>query len=162
MNCPNCGAPFHLREGTDSLICDYCHSVYFPEKNEDGVRLLGETSSLACPVCAVPLVHASMEHHRILYCTKCRGSLVEMGVFLALAGDLRAARGGFSVVLPPPEPAELNRRIRCPQCGRTMDTHFYGGPGNVVMDDCSFCELNWFDSGELMKIARAPDYFPAA
>jgi membrane protease subunit (stomatin/prohibitin family)/Zn-finger nucleic acid-binding protein len=139
-------------------IGDYCRSVCFPEKNDDGVRLLGEHSSLLCPVCAVPLMHASLEHHRLLYCTRCRGTLITMAVFLLLIEDMRANRGGFDVILAPPERQELKRHIRCPQCGRAMDTHPYSGPGNVVIDDCSSCELNWLDAGELLKIARSPDY----
>jgi Zn-finger nucleic acid-binding protein len=39
-----------------------------------------------------------------------------------------------------------------------MDTHYYGGSGNVIIDDCSRCELNWLDSGELTHIVRAPDH----
>ena len=38
-----------------------------------------------------------------------------------------------------------------------MDTHFYGGPGNVIIDDCSRCCVNWLDHGELMRIVHAPD-----
>jgi len=158
MNCPNCGAPLHLQGRKDSFTCEYCRSIYFPEENDDGVRLLGENSSLLCPVCAIPLTHASMEHHRIQYCTRCRGTLVEMSVFIVLIDDLRAERGGFAEVQPPPEPQELKRHLRCPHCGRAMDTHFYGGAGNVVMDDCSWCELNWLDAGELLKIARATEH----
>jgi Zn-finger nucleic acid-binding protein len=37
-----------------------------------------------------------------------------------------------------------------------MDTHYYAGPGNIVIDDCSFCHLNWLDYGELQRITRAP------
>jgi Zn-finger nucleic acid-binding protein len=39
-----------------------------------------------------------------------------------------------------------------------MDTHYYAGPGNIVIDDCPSCELNWLDAGELMTIVRAPDH----
>jgi Zn-finger nucleic acid-binding protein len=39
-----------------------------------------------------------------------------------------------------------------------MDTHYYAGGGNVVIDDCSRCELNWLDAGELMSIVRAPGH----
>jgi Zn-finger nucleic acid-binding protein len=39
-----------------------------------------------------------------------------------------------------------------------METHFYTGGGNVVIDDCERCELNWLDAGELVTIARAPDH----
>ncbi len=160
MQCPNCGAPLHLQDLSDSFTCDYCRSVYFPEENDDGVRLLDERSSLVCPVCDIPLMHASMDHHRIEYCTRCRGVLVEMPVFIELVDDLRAERGGFRRVLPPPDPDELRRRLKCPHCGRAMDTHFYGGPGNIVIDDCSPCELNWLDAGELLKIARATSRVP--
>ncbi len=41
-----------------------------------------------------------------------------------------------------------------------MDTHYYEGGGNVVIDDCSRCELNWLDSGELLIIGRAADHSP--
>ena len=43
-----------------------------------------------------------------------------------------------------------------------MTSHNYGGPGNVVMDTCERCELNWLDPGELRRIALAPDSRPAA
>jgi Zn-finger nucleic acid-binding protein len=38
-----------------------------------------------------------------------------------------------------------------------MDTHPYGGPGNVIIDDCERCEVNWLDYGELQRIVRAPE-----
>ena len=37
-----------------------------------------------------------------------------------------------------------------------MDTHYYGGPGNVIIDACDRCDLNWLDAGELMRIVLAP------
>jgi Zn-finger nucleic acid-binding protein len=38
-----------------------------------------------------------------------------------------------------------------------MDTHPYGGPGNVIIDTCENCSVNWLDHGELQRIVRAPD-----
>ena len=67
MNCLNCGAPMRLLDGRNCLTCDYCGSEYLPEKNEDGVRALDDASEFSCPVCAVPLVHAVLEAHQILY-----------------------------------------------------------------------------------------------
>ena len=158
LNCPGCGAPMRLEDGRDTLVCDYCGQISVPEANDDGVRILGEASTLACPVCASPLVQAAMARHRILYCTHCRGTLIGMGEFGALIGDLRAEAHGAEEIPRPPAPRELQRHIRCPQCGTTMDTHFYAGPGNVVIDDCSRCALNWLDAGELRTIAHAPDH----
>jgi Zn-finger nucleic acid-binding protein len=34
--------------------------------------------------------------------------------------------------------------------------HPYYGPGNVVIDTCSRCDLIWLDFGELKQIADAP------
>ena len=158
MNCPNCGAPMRLRDGRDCLTCDYCQSISFPEKNEDGVRVLDDPSELSCPVCAVPLKHAINQAHQILYCTHCRGSLISATVFVLLLQDLRAHRGDTQATTHLPDPQELKRRIQCPQCRRDMDAHYYAGPGNIVIDDCASCDLNWLDSGELMAIVCAPDH----
>jgi Zn-finger nucleic acid-binding protein len=144
-----------LEDGKDAFTCDYCKSIYFPEKNEDGVRVLGEPAALLCPVCAVALVHAAHSGHRLLYCTRCRGMLIRMEVFVGLIQDLRARREGAAAVLVP-DRKDLERRIMCPQCHQPMDTHFYGGPGNIIIDDCDRCSLNWLDAGELMRIALAP------
>jgi len=162
MNCPNCGAPSRLEEGRDSVACEYCKSVWAPERNEDGVRVFDEPAGISCPVCHVPLMHASIDGQRFLGCTRCQGSLIAMPVFVLLVQDLRARRGALAGpavgISPPPDPRELERRILCPQCGNRMDTHYYAGGGNVVIDDCSRCELNWLDAGELMSIVRAPDH----
>jgi Zn-finger nucleic acid-binding protein len=37
-----------------------------------------------------------------------------------------------------------------------MDVHPYGGPGNIVIDNCPHCRLNWLDSGEFFRVVRAP------
>jgi len=41
-----------------------------------------------------------------------------------------------------------------------MLAHVYGGPGNIVIDTCERCQLNWLDPGELRRIALAPDGAP--
>jgi Zn-finger nucleic acid-binding protein len=158
MNCPNCGAPLHLEDGRESAACEYCKAVYVPPPNREGVRVFDQPSELLCPICQAPLRHATLARQRILYCTGCDGSLIPMPVFVVLVHALRAQRGEAVDIAPPPEPHQLDRAALCPQCGRRMDTHFYGGGGNVVIDDCSRCELNWLDAGELMAIAHAPDH----
>jgi Zn-finger nucleic acid-binding protein len=37
-----------------------------------------------------------------------------------------------------------------------MEVHPYYGPGNVVMDSCTTCDLVWLDVGELKQISEAP------
>ena len=158
MTCPNCGAAMRLQDGRECLTCDYCKGQYFPEKNEDGVRVLDDPSELSCPACAVPLAHAILDAHQILYCARCRGSLIPSPVFVLITQDLRALRADTPALPHPPDPRELRRHVQCPRCHRIMDTHYYAGPGNIVIDDCPVCELNWLDSGELMAVVRAPDH----
>ena len=146
----------HLKLDEDSFKCDYCHSVYFPEKNEDGVRVLGEPSDQPCPVCNIPLVNAAIAKTRIFYCTRCRGMLIAMEVFKNLVDELQVLQSG-SMIQPPADSSDLNRIINCPQCHRRMDTHLYAGPGNVVIDSCEHCLIDWLDRGELMRIVHAPD-----
>lgn len=157
MNCPSCGAPMRLDAGSESLTCDYCGNVVFPEKNDDGVRVLGEPTDELCPTCAIGLVDASFSGARLRYCTRCRGMLIEMEAFADLIQTLRAGHNGGGVIPQPPDRSELQRRLTCPHCRQAMDTHFYAGPGNVILSDCERCSLDWLDHGKLMRIAHAPD-----
>jgi len=157
MNCPSCGALLRLTENEESFRCEYCGAVYTPPSNEDGVRLLGEASPLACPVCKIPLEHAALAGRRILSCTRCQGMLVSMDDFLGLVDELHSRHARSPIVQPPVNRHDLERHIDCPQCHQRMDTHIYGGPGNIVIDDCDGCSLDWLDKSELMRVARAPD-----
>jgi Zn-finger nucleic acid-binding protein len=145
-----------LEAGAEGLTCDYCHSVYFPEKDDDDVRVLGTPGDELCPVCAVGLVQASFNGVQIQYCTRCRGMLISMDVFAALVQALRQGNDG-GVIPQAPDRSELDRRLACPHCGQMMDTHFYAGPGNVILSDCERCSLDWVNHAKLMQIAHAPD-----
>jgi len=148
-----------LKADMESYSCDYCHSVYLPEKNDDGVRVLNEPAGQDCPVCSTPLARAALAKVPIVYCTGCRGMLIPMQALEALADELRTGQGSEAVPTVPGKD-ELQRKINCPQCHHAMDTHYYAGPGNVVIDSCEDCCLIWLDSGELMRIARATNDSP--
>ncbi len=162
MNCPSCGAPMHLKPDMESFKCDYCQSVYLPEKGDDGVRVLGEPLDQECPICRIPLVNAAINKTRVIYCTKCRGMLIQMGVFADLVDELQETEGG-TLVRPAADSSDLRRKIDCPYCHHHMDAHFYAGPGNVVIDSCEDCSFIWLDGGELKRIAQASDeQFPTS
>jgi Zn-finger nucleic acid-binding protein len=157
MNCPNCGAAMRLKEDADYLLCDYCETPHFPDPNSDGVRVLGVAAEISCPICAILLTHASVAKERIFYCERCRGMLISMGVFTEIVEDLRSRREISVDAARPPDWKDLDRRIHCPKCSATMDTHPYCGPGNIIIDCCEHCGQNWLDYGELDRIVRAPD-----
>ena len=157
MTCPGCGAPMRLQADKDYLVCDYCGTMHFPDPNPDGVRVLGEPSEALCPRCSVALVHASVSGERILYCNQCHGMLIGMEIFLAVTDELRSHVSSTEYGARQPDWEDLHRRSLCPQCKQEMDTHPYCGPGNVIIDSCENCSVNWLDAGELQRIVRAPD-----
>jgi len=158
VNCPSCGAPIALRPDTQGYKCDYCHTVFYPGEEDDGVQVSGEAAdeNLACPLCRVQLVQAAIAKIPILYCKECHGLLLPMQVLQPVLEELRAS-GQSPAVQTPPDRGDLKRTIQCPKCNRRMDTHFYAGPGNVIVDTCDICSLLWLDRGELTRIAHAPD-----
>lgn len=158
MNCPGCGAPLRSDNDTVTLVCDYCGSVHHPAPNVDGVSVLG-ASDLRCPVCpGHQLSLATLGDERIHYCEHCHGLLASMDTFVPMTARLRSSRGSYVLDPPPLDLRDLDRSIRCPQCGHAMEAHVYGGPGNLVIDSCESCEWNWLDGGEVARIVVAPDY----
>jgi Zn-finger nucleic acid-binding protein len=145
-----------LKSDMESLRCEYCQSVYLPDKNDDGVRVLDEQADEQCPLCNQPLVHAVLAKCPILYCKKCGGMLVAMGALEELLAELRAEVG--SGAKPSAyDKDELSRTIQCPHCHRRMEAHLYAGPGNVVIDSCQECCMIWMDRGEAKRIASGAE-----
>jgi Zn-finger nucleic acid-binding protein len=157
MTCPSCGAAMHVATGKDFLICDYCGTTHFPDPNPDGVRVLGEPTESTCPRCSVPLVTATIAGAQIVYCNHCHGLLIAMDDFTAVVEELRSRHEQSEYAGQQPDWRDLDRRTNCPKCRRQMDTHPYCGPGNVIIDTCESCSVNWLDYGELQRVVRAPD-----
>jgi Zn-finger nucleic acid-binding protein len=157
MNCPSCGGPIAPKPDTEGFQCEYCHAVFYPHE-EDGVQISddGADAELACPVCNAPLVHAAVAKIPVLSCKECHGLLLTMPVLEPVIEELRD-EASSPAVQTPPDRGDLKRTVQCPKCHRRMDTHYYSGPGNVIVDSCDTCLLIWLDRGELTRIARAPD-----
>ncbi len=150
-----------LEADKDYLVCNFCGNIHVPDSNDDGVRVLGETAPEEgipeCPVCTAALVHAAIDGQRILFCRRCHGMLIPIDIFVPLVEDIRSRREATAEIVRPLDTKELERRIRCPRCRRDMDTHVYGGGGNVVINACEGCQVNWLDHGELDRIVRTAD-----
>lgn len=141
------------------FFCRYCGSFHFPESaGHDGIKVLGPSeASVACVVCGKPLAAALLDGaHQVRYCGNCRGVLMARTAFAAVVGKRRAWATDPPGPPVPFNPADLERKIRCPACKERMATHPYYGPGNVVMDSCPACDLVWLDFGELKQIVSAP------
>ncbi len=158
MTCSGCGAPMQIDDERDCFSCAFCGNQHCPEPDDDGVRILRPETAFNCPVCAATLAEGSLAGQRLLHCTQCGGLLIDMQDLVPLVASLRSERGSFIASPRPIDMASLSRQLRCPKCMTAMDTHPYGGPGNLVIDSCEPCEVNWLDRGELSRIVSAPDH----
>lgn len=147
-----------LEDDRDCFSCPFCGSQYSPEPDDDGVRVLNAHTEFDCPTCSSALADGSIAGQRLLHCVPCGGILIAMHDLVPLVASLRSERGSFAATPRPINLADLSRSLRCPRCKAPMDTHPYGGPGNVVIDSCEACEVNWLDRGELARIVAAPDH----
>ena len=157
MKCDNCGAPMQMDSDRGCFVCPYCDSEYVPATNFEGVSVLGD-SELNCPLCKTKLSQARLLDYGLFYCQTCKGMLVRMDDLVPLTSDLRVSRDAPPYTGRFPDEHDLDRRIDCPECHQTMDTHPYYGPGNVIIDTCEPCSVHWLDKGELHRIAMAPDH----
>jgi Zn-finger nucleic acid-binding protein len=137
-----------------ALTCNHCGSV---EQVPALVRYLeraGE-SSTSCPTCTSPLAECRLEGHPLLFCDRCHGMLVAMELFVSIVEAAREHDDRTDVISPRRQ-SPGSRVLTCPECRQPMVNHLYGGPGNLVIDACERCHVNWLDGGELRRIARAP------
>lgn len=159
MNCPDCGAAMEPVGNRKHLHCEHCGNFHFPEETGDGVSLLAEWAGLDCPVCSQALQKAQIEGEAVNYCDRCRGFLTTTVAFSRVVAKRRQTHGPHEQINDPFDPAELRRRLKCPQCHLFMETHPYYGGGNAVVDTCERCGFIWLDAGELAVLER---YIPQA
>jgi Zn-finger nucleic acid-binding protein len=148
-----------LVESRRHFQCAHCGTYHFTDTIEaDSVRIVGPSADAPrCPVCAGAMAHALLdEHHPIDFCARCRGMLMPRTSF----AEVTQRRRAWATSPPtPPSPLDhtaLRRRRACPRCGSTFETYAHSGPGNVVIDNCTSCDLIWLDFGELRRIVDAP------
>jgi Zn-finger nucleic acid-binding protein len=154
MNCPGCGAAMQLAGNRRHFRCDHCGNYHFPEETGDGVAPLGEVAGIDCPVCRLPLQAALIDGESVHYCGHCRGFLTATAAFGRIVTERRKRHGPHERVTEPFDPADLRRRLACPDCRGRMEAHPYFGGGNAVVDTCDRCNLIWLDAGELAVIER--------
>ena len=159
MNCTNCGAALALVESRRYFQCAHCGTYQFTEAVEaDGIRIVGQPADApTCPICAVTMAHALLDdRHPIDFCARCRGILMTRTSFAEVTQRRRAWATSPPAAPSPLDLTELRRQRACPKCGRAFDTYAHSGPGNVVIDNCTGCDLIWLDFGEIRRIVDAP------
>lgn len=153
-NCPSCGAPFQIDPASGLLICGHCGTEQQPSVLIEPIERTADVDA-ACPACGTALSSGRLAGFDLLSCARCGGVLVAMSRFVEIIGAMRAAEPGFGPVVLPRQQRPDERRLPCPQCRQPMLSHVYGGAGNVVIETCERCHVNWLDAGEIRRIARA-------
>ena len=124
--------------------------------SDDGVHFEERGLAASCPRCQVPLSVGHVAAFKIGCCGRCQGILAQRDIFSDLVQSLRAEYQGPDARPTPLQAEELEKSCVCSVCATKMETHAYGGPGNVVIDSCNGCGLIWLDRNELNKIKQAP------
>ena len=140
-------------------FCRYCGTFHFIETAPiDGVQILErQHTGMPCPLCSAPLYKSLLDdQHIVHHCERCRGLLASRRTFGDTVTQRRARQAGPPATPVPIDPRELKRELACPSCRARLEVHPYYGPGNIVIDTCSACDLVWLDAGELKQIAEAP------
>ncbi len=157
-SCSQCGAALRIDVQRGVFVCDHCGSEQPVPAAAVNVELLTATTA-PCPNCSTSLSTARLDGYPVLCCPGCFGLLIEMNRFTTVIAAARVSERRARLALPRrQDPGE--RILRCPQCLQPMISHLYAGPGNVVIDSCERCLVNWLDAGELYRIAAAPDSPP--
>ncbi len=159
MNCQNCGAAMELIESRRYFRCRHCGTYHFPHQIEaDGIRIVGQSvDAPKCPVCVSGMAQALLDDsHPIDFCARCRGILLPRKTFAGVTGQRRAWATSAPAEPVPLERQAMHRELACPKCGGRFDTYPHYGPGNVVIDNCTKCDVIWLDFGEMRQIVDAP------
>ena len=142
-----------VENDSGALACHHCGSREQLSAIARRIQIRAQ-SSRACPTCATSLSEGAIEGAPLLVCQRCEGMLIAMEHFVSVIEAVRAHESPARTI-PPRRQSPGDRTLDCPACGQPMLSHFYGGPGNLVIDTCERCHLNWLDPGELRRIARA-------
>jgi Zn-finger nucleic acid-binding protein len=137
------------------LVCAHCGRQQQPPALMEPLEV-GRESSSACPACAAPLCDSRLVGFALLACARCGGMLIAMNQFATIIDAMRAEEPGALATAMPRRQVPDERKFPCPLCAKPMLSHIYGGGGNVVIETCDRCLVNWLDAGELRRIARAP------
>jgi Zn-finger nucleic acid-binding protein len=148
-----------LVESRRYFRCRHCGTFHFPQSvAADGLLVTGQPADgPKCPVCTVGMSHALLDDdYPVAFCAKCRAVFMPRATFATVVNKRRAWATG-----PPAEPTpldrrELHRELACPECGGRFDTYPHLGPGSVVIDNCTRCDMIWLDFGEMKQMVDAP------
>ena len=111
---------------------------------------------MKCPVCKVDMIVVEHKKIELDYCVSCSGVWFDSGELELLLHTMEVKETTLSQtnLLTPPEIKPVEKKRKCPICGRKMKKVLLDKEPEVFMDTCPQGEGLWFDGGELDLVIK--------
>jgi len=115
---------------------------------------------MKCPVCNSLMIVVEHEKIELDYCLNCLGVWFDAEELELLLDTMQLEGTSLSLdnILTLPETDSVEKKRKCPICGRKMKKAAVGHEPAVIIDACSWGDGLWFDSREVGQlITQLPD-----
>ena len=109
---------------------------------------------MRCPACSNMMIVVEHEHIELDYCPDCAGVWFDAGELELLLETMQLEESILSLdsILTSPEARAVEKKRKCPICGRRMKKATVGHEPEVLIDACNRGDGLWFDAGEVEQL----------
>ncbi len=112
-----------------------------------------------CPACHCHLARTKYEGFPVFRCSGCRGYLVASPRVKDI--QRRQAKRSKELIAEAAQASnDIAYTLYCPRCHVAMRKHPLKDSHEFCIDECSYCEVIWFDAGELAILQLEHDAKP--
>ncbi len=104
---------------------------------------------MKCPRCESALIVVEYNDVELDWCPKCEGLWFDSGEMELVAAQMGNPSASASLARPA---ITAEKKLKCPECGKTMEKRLLGDFAPVVADVCPRCNGLWLDHGELEQV----------
>jgi len=112
---------------------------------------------MKCPRCKSLLIVVEFHDIELDWCPACEGLWFDSGEMELVTAQMR---GTVDEQVPQRKADTSEKRLKCPECNKTMEKRLLGDAQPVVADVCPVCGGLWLDHGELEQIVNTNDAAP--
>ena len=109
---------------------------------------------MKCPACSNLMIVVEHEKIELDYCLNCSGVWFDAGELELLLETMQLEGTSLSLdnILTSPEAKSIEKKRKCPICGKKMKKATVGHEPEVLIDACPQGDGLWFDSGEVDQL----------
>jgi Zn-finger nucleic acid-binding protein len=111
---------------------------------------------MICPVCKHHMIVVEYHNIELDYCHNCKGVWFDSGELelLLKSYGLQEPKAFFDGIFSSQEAASLEKKRKCPICGRKMKKTAIAEQPEILIDVCRDKHGLWFDGGEVAQLVR--------